>query len=103
MNELTNLLLAGHVLVSGKYLLTEPLVSEWDDDNGKRQRFAKLRHRIMGANTIITIDEPVEKGIDPHNIQLPFKSGDQVFCIVERMATEKGNVTCRGQLQNFKK
>jgi hypothetical protein len=57
----------------------------------------------MGANTIITIDEPCQPGIDPHNIQLPFKSGDQVFAIVQKMATEKGNVICRGELQVLKK
>lgn len=98
--EIGKMALSGHTVVGGQYITSVPVCYEIPDEKtGKIKRYPKLRHRMVGATDVFTIDEVLPETTDPETVAIPFKRGQTLWCIVEKMVVEKGNVVMRGTPQ----
>lgn len=99
--ELLNAMLAGKILLVGKFVFMKKEVVPYRDRDGKPATFNKLEFAVLSANGIVFVQPDTRKMPDfkMDTYKCPFKEMDTVVVEVERMETEKGQTTIAGRAE----
>lgn len=94
--------LAGELLCIGEYRMSEASIVDYrDKTTGKPASFPSIKHTVEFGRRSVTVQDRAPEGFRVEGFVEPFKKGQHVICHVSDWFLEKGNVTCRGKLEQL--
>ena|ERR1700677_2563121 len=99
IEQVMKLLEAGKVAFIGEWRGFTPETINYVNKQGKASSFGRVVHTVeVGEGQrveAIKVSSPVQDGVNPETVQVPFKRGQRVLIQVDGLEVDRGNKSVR--------
>jgi hypothetical protein len=99
IDQVIKLMEAGKVAFVGEWRGFAPETINYVNKQGKAASFARLVHTVEVGDgqrvEAIKVSSPVQDGVKPESVQVPFKRGQKVLVEVDGYEVDRGNKSIR--------